>query len=147
MHRSNIRSSFAALTFAFSLALASAPALAAMITFRADMKGSNEIPPNSSNGTGTLSAIFDTVRMELTWHGSSSGLSSKVIATHFAGPAAPNENAGIQLQISSSQPRFAGSARLNERQAANLIAGRWYINIRTEAYQRGEIRGQVVKGK
>jgi len=28
-----------------------------------------------------------------------------------------------------------------------LIAGRWYININTEDYPRGEIRGQVVKGK
>jgi len=147
VHPSNIRSSFAALTFAFSLALASAPALAAMVTFRADMKGLNEIPPNSSNGTGTLLATFDTAKMELRWEGSYAGLRSKVIATHFAGPAAPNENAGIELPITSRQPRFAGSARLNERQAADLIAGRWYINISTEAYRRGEIRGQVVKGK
>jgi hypothetical protein len=147
VHRNNIHSSLVALTFTFFLALASAPALAAMVTFRADMKGSNEIPPNSSNGTGTLSAIFDTVKMELTWHGNYSGLSSKVIATHFAGPAAPHENAGIALPITGGQPRFAGSTRLNERQAADLIAGRWYINISTETYRRGEIRGQVVKGK
>jgi len=147
VHPSNIRLSFVALTFGFSLVLASAPALAAVVTFRADMKGSNEIPPTSSNGTGTLLATFDNANMELRWEGSYAGLSSKVIAIHFRGPAAPNENANIEFQITSRQPRFAGSARLNERQAANLIAGRWYININTEDYPRGEIRGQVVKGK
>ena len=31
-------------------------------------------------------------------------------------------------------------------QAAELMAGKWYVNVRTAAYPGGEIRGQVVKG-
>jgi hypothetical protein len=38
-----------------------------------------------------------------------------------------------------------GTATLTDAQAADLQAGRWYINIHTAANRGGEIRGQVVK--
>ena len=47
-------------------------------------------------------------------------------------------------------PNFAaspaqGSAVLTDAQAADLLAGRYYINVHTAANPRGEIRGQVTK--
>jgi hypothetical protein len=38
-----------------------------------------------------------------------------------------------------------GSATLTDAQAADLLAGRYYINIHTAATPAGEIRGQVTK--
>jgi hypothetical protein len=38
-----------------------------------------------------------------------------------------------------------GSATLTEAQAADLLAGKYYINIHTAAHKGGEIRGQVEK--
>ena len=38
-----------------------------------------------------------------------------------------------------------GSATLTDAQAADLMAGKMYINIHTEANKGGEIRGQVTK--
>ena len=38
-----------------------------------------------------------------------------------------------------------GSATLTDAQAADLAAGRYYINIHTAANPGGEIRGQVTK--
>ena len=37
--------------------------------------------------------------------------------------------------------------RTNRRnaQAADLMAGKWYFNVHTEAHKPGEIRGQVTK--
>ena len=36
------------------------PALAEIISFKSELKGSNEVPPNKSKGTGTLTATYDT---------------------------------------------------------------------------------------
>ena len=38
-----------------------------------------------------------------------------------------------------------GSATLTDAQAADLMAGKYYINIHTAANPGGEIRGQVTK--
>jgi hypothetical protein len=38
-----------------------------------------------------------------------------------------------------------GSATLTDAQAADLLAGRYYINVYTAANPAGEIRGQVIK--
>ena len=44
------------------------------------------------------------------------------------------------------QSPFEGSATLTDAQAAELMAGQWYVNVHTAAHPGGEIRGQVVKG-
>jgi hypothetical protein len=38
-----------------------------------------------------------------------------------------------------------GSATLTDAQAADLTAGKYYINVHTAAHPDGEIRGQVAK--
>ena len=111
------------------------------------MTGANVVPPNNSRAAGLLWATFDSASKELQWSGSYSGLSSRVIAAHFRGPSNPNQNAGVVMAARSHRQRFAGSAMLSDAEAADLTAGRWYVNISTEAYPHGEIRGQVVLGE
>jgi hypothetical protein len=135
----------ACLVLAVAAGLASASeAVAASISFRAELKGANVVPPNEAGATGYLTATFDTVTKRLTWTGSHSGLSSKIRGTHFHGPAGPNETAGIAQTMRSLS---AGSATLTDKEAAHLIAGDWYVDIHTRSYGRGEIRGQLVRGK
>ena len=43
------------------------------------------------------------------------------------------------------QARLEGSATLTDAQAADLMAGKYYINVHTAANPGGEIRGQVTK--
>jgi hypothetical protein len=40
----------------------------------------------------------------------------------------------------------SGSAIIDNFQAADLLAGLWYINIHTQVHPGGEIRGQVMVG-
>ena len=40
---------------------------------------------------------------------------------------------------------FEGEATLTDAQAADLLGGKYYANIHTEANKAGEIRGQVTK--
>ena len=61
-------------------------------------------------------------------------------------PKAPGANAGVALLIGNNPTSPAkGSATLDDAKAADLMGGRWYVNIHTAANRGGEIRGQVVK--
>jgi len=50
-----LRSTLAALACTAVLVLAS-PSMAAMLNLKADLKASNEVPPNDSKGSGSLTA-------------------------------------------------------------------------------------------
>ena len=118
--------------------------LAATVTFRAELKGANVVPANLRPGRGLLIAAFDTVTRRLTWTGTYSGVSKRITGIHFHSPARPNESAGMVLAI---ERLSRGTATLSDSEAADLIAGYWYIDIHTRDYPRGEIRGQVIRGK
>src|SRR6185312_16401637 len=111
---------------AFAAALAfAAPAMAAMVNMKATLKGSNEVPPNDSKGTGSVDVTYDTATNKLNWKGTYSGLSGPATAAHFhVGP--PGKNGGIAVPIfagSTGKSPFQGSATLSASQAAALTDG------------------------
>jgi len=54
--------------------------------------------------------------------------------------------AGVVIPIQNIATSPAeGSATLTDPQAADLMAGRYYVNVHTAANPGGEIRGQVTK--
>jgi hypothetical protein len=139
-----LRTTAAAFAFAGALALAT-PSMAATVNFKASLNGKNEVPPNATAGTGTVTATYDTDSKKLTWKGSYSGLTGPATAAHFHGPAPEGKNAGVLVPISPNGPAFEGSATLTDAQAKALMDGDMYVNVHTEANKAGEIRGQLVK--
>jgi len=109
------------------------PALAETVAFKADLKSSEEVPANDSKGTGTVTATYDTASKKLTWKGNYSGLTGPATMAHFHGPAEPGKNAGVAVPITPSASPFENSANLTDAQAADLMAGRWYVNVHTAA--------------
>src|SRR5258708_40003769 len=82
----------------------------------------------------------------MTWTLTYSGLSAPATAAHFHGPAEPGKNAGVKVPIPNATASPAqGSATLPDEQAADLMAGQYYVNVHTAANPGGEIRGQVAK--
>ena len=131
---------------AIALLLAfAAPSYAETVQFKADLKGSAEVPPNQTTGSGTVTATYDTSTKQLTWNGSYSGLTGPATAAHFHGPAEPGKNAGVALPITPATSPLHGSATLTDAQASDLMAGSWYVNIHSDANKGGELRGQLVK--
>ncbi len=74
-----------------ALLLSTAPALAEVLNFSADLTGAAEVPPNESTGTGQVSADYDTETKLFKWNISYQGLSGAATAAHFHGPANPDE--------------------------------------------------------
>ena len=94
-------------------------------------------------GTGSAAMTLDTGTNDFNWDISWSGLSGSLTNAHFHGPALPNQNAGVQKTIDISLNPAIGSATLTAPQASDLLAGLWYINLHTQSFPAGEIRGQV----
>jgi hypothetical protein len=120
-------------------------AIADVVKLTAELKGSNEVPPNNSSGSGNAEATFDTNTKTLTYAVTYSGLSGPALGAHFHGPSEPGKNAGIALPFKSVQSPIQGTATLTDAQTADLLAGKWYANIHTAANPGGELRGQMVK--
>lgn len=124
------------------------PSMAETVKMKADLKASNEVPPNDSKASGSVDVSYDTGSKVLTWKGSYSGLSGPATAAHFHGPAGSGKNAGVMVPIfagPAAKSPFEGTATLNDAQAQALMAGDMYVNVHTEANKAGEIRGQVTK--
>jgi hypothetical protein len=113
------------------------------IKFRADLAPGAGV---KSSGKGTATATLDTNTKTLTWTVDYSGLSGPATAAHIHGPADPGANAGIVIPFTGNLASpIKGSATLTDAQMAQLEAGKWYVNIHTEANKPGEIRGQLVR--
>jgi hypothetical protein len=136
---------FAVIGCACALAVAlAAPARAEVVNLKATLNAGSEVPPTSSKGTGTVTATYDTASKKLAWKGSYSGLTGPATAAHFhAGEA--GKNGPVAVPIAPATSPFEGSATLTDVQAADLLAGKWYVNVHTAENKGGEIRGQVTK--
>jgi hypothetical protein len=141
------RGGFAAIaSITLLITLTAASAFADIVKFKADIAGTNEVPPTQSAGKGSLDATFDTTSKLLTYTVTYSGLTGPATAAHFHGPAAAGANAGVAVPVQGplASP-IKGTATLTDAQGADLEAGKYYFNIHTDANKSGEVRGQVVK--
>ena len=146
-------------------------AAAAPIVFRTTLIGANEVPPNSSLGTGVAVVTIDPVTHTMIVSASFSGLTGNTTAAHIHCCAGPGANAGVATtaptfpgfpagvtagtyfnvfdltQASSFNPAFVtaqgGLAAAEAAFIAGMQAGLTYFNIHTNIFPGGEIRGQL----
>ncbi|HEY9066238.1 MAG TPA: CHRD domain-containing protein [Burkholderiaceae bacterium] len=110
----------------------------------ASLSAAAEVPPNASSATGSLQGSYNKDSKLLSWKLVYSGLSGPATMAHFHGPAMAGQNAGVVVPLTNPASAVESSATLTEAQAADLLAGKWYINVHTAANPGGEIRGQVL---
>ena len=129
-----------------SLLLSSAPSFAEMVKYKADLTAKAEVPATDSMANGTADIAYDTTDKKLTWTITYEGLTGEATAAHFHGPADVGQNAKPEVPINGplASP-VVGEAMLTDAQAADLEAGKWYVNVHSAKFPDGEIRGQVVK--
>ena len=137
-----------------------------IVTFKATLSGANEVPANTTTGTGLFTATLDTSTNVFTYDLTFSGLTSNVSNGHIHGPAAAGVNSGTTINFNTlagatfSFGQTSGAAHgtitLNASTQVTtaingdslkklLFAGLTYANIHTLNNAGGEIRGQVTK--
>src|SRR5512142_2841278 len=129
-------------------------ASAAFIPLTATLTGSQETPPNSSTGSGAAAFILDDVNRPLVSAVTFENLTSPTLLDglgtsahiHLAPPGQP----GPIIHPSPTAPIGVTSGAFTDiwtgltvGTIAALEAGDTYINIHTEAFPSGEIRGQI----
>lgn len=114
------------------------------VTLSAQLSAGNQVPPNASSATGMAEATLKKDSNMLSWKISYAGLTGPATAAHIHGPAAAGANAGVVVPFAVSANPIEGQATLTAAQVADLMAGKWYVNIHTAANKGGEIRGQLM---
>ncbi len=123
-------------------------ASAATQHYHAVLDGKSEVPPTTSQGTGTFAASLDTSSKVLTYTLNFQGLTGPATAAHIHGPAAKGANAGVVTPLGTANPTspVTGTATLTPEQIKDLRSGKYYVNVHTDANKSGEIRGALLHG-
>jgi hypothetical protein len=124
-----------------------APAMAETVSYKADLKGSSEVPSNDTKGTGSVDASLDTTSKKFTYTITYSGLTGPASAAHFHGPAEAGKNAPPVVPIANDKlaSPIKGETTLTDALLTDLNSGKLYFNVHTAVHKDGEIRGQVMK--
>ena len=112
--------------------------------YEASLAGAQEVPANGSSGRGAAEVQLNHNTNKVTWKVTYSGVTAPTMG-HIHGPAGMGANAGVVIPFTgsiTSQP-LQGEAVVTAAQAADLMAGLWYVNIHSTQFPGGEIRGQL----
>jgi hypothetical protein len=137
-------------TMTIALALLAAGALhAETLDFHTKLEGSKEKIPNNVPATGTAMLELDTATKVVHYTLIYDGLSSPPIKVHLHGPKEEGMKAPAVLDEHSDHPTspITGTVTLTDRQVEELKAGQLYVNVHSQNYPDGEIRGWLVSGK
>ncbi len=145
MNRRTAVAALLSITFAMGL-----PAYAQMTSreFHADLSAWNQTRLTESGALGSADLQLDLATLTLSWDIQFSGLISNPTAASLHGPAQPGANGlpFIDLAPAGIVSPLKGSAVITEAQIQYLLAGWAYVNITTERWPYGEIRGQLDVG-
>jgi Cu/Zn superoxide dismutase len=97
----------------------------------------------ASTGKGAGTFTYDPATKALTYNVTYEGLTGPAMAAHIHGPAEPGANAGPVVPFPAAATPITGTVTLTDVQAAELAAGKYYVNVHTAANRGGEIRGQI----
>lgn len=150
MKLKHLLSTFALLTLSIA-----APSFATPIDYTATLAGSNQLPPNSSTGTGTalLSLSGNMLTVDVTFSGitasagaghihcCAAGAANAPVVIPFAGfPAATSGTYNHTFDLSTFN--FSGGGT-EAALIAGLNDGQAYVNIHDKNFPGGEIRGDL----
>ena len=119
---------------------------AQVVAWDVPLEGGQEVPPSGSLGTGFCKVILDKATGDVTVDGTYSGLMGTAIAAHIHGPAPAGMNAGIivpLIQSGGMAGTITGGGTLTPAQVADMQAGLTYVNLHTDLFTGGELRGQI----
>jgi len=119
----------------------SSPPAPVIVTFNATLNGTSEVPANTSTATGSATGSYNKTTKVLTVSLTYTGITPTMGHIHVgavgvSGPVVfPFTN--LMSPISFTSPA------LTVAQETDLLANNYYVNLHTDAFPAGEIRGQL----
>ena len=126
-----------------ALTVCTTTAMAAL--WEANMTGLEEVPPNASPGTGYALFDVDMVTGAFSYSMTAHNLTSTITAAHIH-RAPPGSNGPVIFDLLPGgvwNNPVVGSGTLSAANLAELVAGNLYVNVHTQTFPGGEIRGQI----
>lgn len=111
--------------------------------FAAMLAGSNEVPANTSTASGMGMFALSSDGTRLNYLISFDGLSSAETVRHIH-RGAIGMNGPVAFDLPAGSPK-RGELVLTPMDLTDLQAGRFYVNIHSETFPGGELRGQLVQ--
>lgn len=116
--------------------------------FESVLTGTNQVPPNNSTAVGRARVVVQSHTHIYITH-CYRGLSSKNTRSSIHYPARADQSATERIELENSRETdFTEINRRSGVKESDLILlrdGLWYINVRSDRYSNGEIRGHFQK--
>ena len=120
----------------------------------AQLLGSNEAPPVTTKGSGTVEGNYNTktkvITLNLKWSLGNPGDTTTMGHIHqgAVGVSGPVFIPFTNLPSGSTDQQFNFTSQpLTGEQEADLMAGSYYVNVHSNTYPGGELRAQLVLKK
>ncbi len=139
------------------------PATGAPARIIIDLSGAQVVPPVQTTATGTFTLMLEaspsgfniSYQLDVTnivdvsaahIHLGAAGTNGPVIVPLFTGPTKTGSFTGTLASGSITEADLTGPMQGKTFQdlASSVLAGQTYVNVHTNAYPNGEIRGQIV---
>lgn len=131
------------LALAAAAAIAVGVAQATVYSLSALASGGQEIPSTPSTGSATGLFTYDDATNTITWDITYSGLLGNPTASHIH-LGAPDVNGGVIIPFQvPSGGHYTGSLVISDLNETRLLTQETYLNLHTNLYPGGEIRGAV----
>ena len=117
---------------------------AAAITFRATLTGAQEVPPVTTNATGTMTLVLNAAMNTMFYKLEVFNISN-VNGQHIH-EGAPGVSGGVIFPLNGTLAAgtpLTGNFAVTPAQVDSFVANAYYANVHTDQNPGGEIRGQI----
>ena len=112
--------------------------------FNSNLSGSQEVPLTNSSASGFGEFILNTNENTLRYNISISNLIGNEIGSHIHGFTSEVNNSGIVHSLSIGNSKI-GIWNYTENQEIEILNNMTYVNVHSDIFPGGEIRGQIVQ--
>lgn|SRR5262249_23864429 len=136
-------------------ALAIAATASAQTTYTTVLSGASEVPATGSTATGSATVVLNAAQTQISVSCQFANLGTVYSASHIHGPATLVQNAGVRWGFVGTPAGWVFSNANHDgtlsnalfsvvaADVTNLNGGLMYVNVHSQGFPGGEIRGQL----